>query len=185
MSHDITTKKIHERRLVEMAQIDSLTGLLNRAGFEKKLIDAMSASRNSRKLMALIYMDIDHFKQINDTYGHPIGDALLQSFVGRLSRALRSTDSVARLGGDEFTIVMEKLTRPEDAATIARKIGEAMRPPFLLEDNTVNITVSIGLAYYHGGAQEPPALLKLADDMLYQAKKAGRNTYRIAPLAPL
>jgi diguanylate cyclase (GGDEF)-like protein/PAS domain S-box-containing protein len=185
MSHDITTKKIHERRLVEMAQIDSLTGLLNRAGFEKKLLDAMSESRRSRKLMALIYMDIDHFKQINDTYGHPIGDALLQSFVARLSRALRSTDSVARLGGDEFTIVMEKLTRPEDAATIASKIGEAVRPSFLLEDNTVNITVSIGLAYYHGGAQEPNALLKQADDMLYQAKKAGRNTYRIAPLASL
>lgn len=181
MGHDITSKKMHERRLVKMTQIDSLTGLLNRAGFQKKLADAMSDSRKSGGLMALIYMDIDYFKQINDTHGHPIGDALLKSFVARLSRALRSTDSVARLGGDEFTIIMEKLARPEDGATIAGKIGQAMQPPFSLEGHTVKVTVSIGLAYYQGGPQKPEALLKQADDMLYQAKKAGRNTYRIAP----
>lgn len=182
MGHDITSKKMHERRLVKMTQIDSLTGLLNRAGFQKKLADAMSDSRKSGVLMALIYMDIDYFKQINDTHGHPIGDALLKSFVARLSRALRSTDSVARLGGDEFTIIMEKLAKPQDAATIASKIGQAMQPPFSLEGRTVKVTVSIGLTYYRGGPEKPEALLKQADDMLYQAKKAGRNTYRIAPI---
>lgn len=183
MGHDITAKKIHERRLVEMTQIDSMTGLLNRAGFEKKLAEAMAHSRKSQALMAVIYMDIDHFKEINDSYGHPIGDALLKSFVARLLRTLRATDSVARLGGDEFSIIMEKLTKPEDAAAIARKIGSVMRHPFALEGHTVNVSASIGLAYYDGGTQGSDELVKLADDMLYQAKKAGRDTYRIAPLS--
>lgn len=183
MGHDITAKKIQERRLVEMARIDSLTGLLNRHSFQKKLSEAMTESRGSGALMALIYMDIDRFKQINDSYGHPVGDALLKSFAARLLRTLRSTDSVARLGGDEFTIVMEKLARPEDAETIAGKIGQAMRAPFAIDGNTIHASVSIGLAYYQGGTQDADALLKQADDMLYQSKKAGRDTYRVAPLA--
>lgn len=181
MGHDITAKKVYERRLVELTESDSLTGLLNRTGFQKKLNDAMAESRKSGGLMAVIYMDIDHFKQVNDSYGHPIGDALLKSFVARLSRTLRATDSVARLGGDEFTIVMENLSRPEDVVTIVKKIGEAMRPAFSLEEHTVAITVSLGVAYYQGGPQNPDTLLKQADDALYLAKKAGRNTYRIAP----
>lgn len=181
MAHDITAKKIHERRLVELTRIDSLTGLLNRAGFEARLEQAMANSRHARTLMAVMYLDVDHFKQINDTYGHPIGDALLQSFVARLLRTLRSTDSVARLGGDEFTVIMENLTQPDSAATIAAKIGQAMRPPFALEGQTVQVSASIGLAYYRGGDQTREQLLKQADDMLYEAKNAGRDTYRIAP----
>lgn len=181
MAHDITAKKIHERRLVEMARIDSLTGLLNRAGFEARLEQAMANSRHTRALMAVIYLDVDHFKQINDTYGHAIGDALLKSFVARLLRTLRSTDSVARLGGDEFTIIMENLPQPESAVTIAAKIGQTMRPLFALEGRTVQVSASIGLAYYRGGDQTREQLLKQADDMLYEAKNAGRDTYRIAP----
>jgi diguanylate cyclase (GGDEF)-like protein/PAS domain S-box-containing protein len=184
MGHDVTAKKMHERRLVELTQTDSLTGLLNRAGFQKKLLAAMAESRVSHSPMAVLYMDIDHFKQVNDVHGHPVGDALLKSFVGRLLRVLRATDSVARLGGDEFTVIMEKLTRLEDAATICRKICEAMEPPFSLDETTLNVTASIGLAYYHGGPETPETLLKLADDMLYQAKKSGRNTYRIAAPGP-
>ena len=161
-----------------------MTGLLNRPGFEKKLAEAMAHSRKSRALMAVIYMDIDHFKEINDSYGHPIGDALLKSFVARLLRTLRATDSVARLGGDEFSIIMEKLTKPEDAAAIAGKIGSVMRAPLRSKATPSTSRRSIGLAYYDGGTQEPDELVKQADDMLYQAKKAGRDTYRIAPLSP-
>ncbi|MGB7481206.1 MAG: PAS domain S-box protein, partial [Burkholderiaceae bacterium] len=181
MAHDVTAKKIHERRLVEMTRIDSLTGLLNRAGFEAKLEQAMANSRHEKTLMAVIYLDVDHFKRINDTYGHPIGDALLKSFVARLLRTLRATDSVARLGGDEFTVIMEDLKQPQDAAAIAAKIGQAMRPPFSLEGQTVQVSASLGLAYYRGGSETREQLLKQADDMLYEAKKAGRDTYRIAP----
>lgn len=182
MSTDITSKKLHERRLLQMTKVDSLTGLLNRSGFEQKLHEAMRVSRAHGVLMAIMYLDIDRFKLINDTYGHPIGDLLLKSFVGRLLRVLRSTDAVSRLGGDEFTIIMENFSRPEDAEQIAAKIRHAMQLPFIIEDLTLDVTTSIGLAYYRGGDISSEILIRQADEMLYAAKQAGRNTYRIATL---
>lgn len=179
MGQDITDKKVRERRLLKLSQSDSLTGLLNRAAFQDKLHQALVDNDQSGNLMALICLDIDYFKAVNDTFGHPIGDALLKAFVARLIRTLRASDSVARLGGDEFAIIMENLSKPDAATTLAEKIGQAMRPPFALENHSVHVTVSIGLAFYpnvraHNGKE----LLKQADDMLYQAKKAGRDTYR-------
>jgi diguanylate cyclase (GGDEF)-like protein len=146
----------------------------------QKLSDAMHASHQNGTLMAVMYMDIDHFKPVNDTYGHNVGDALLKAFSGRLTHALRASDTVARLGGDEFTIIMEKLARPEDAAVIAAKIVAVMETPFHLDGLSVSVSASIGVAYYRDGALTPESLLKQADVMLYQAKQAGRNTYRAA-----
>ncbi len=177
---DVTTQQSEKKRLLKLSQVDALTGLTNRAGFMLKLTAAMDACKEHGNLMAVMYMDIDHFKPVNDTYGHNIGDALLKAFSGRLTHALRASDTVARLGGDEFTIIMEKLSKPDDASSIASKIVAVMRTPFHLDGLTVSVSASIGLAFYRGAEQTPEGLLKEADVMLYQAKQAGRSTYRTA-----
>lgn len=180
MSHSITAQKLEARRLVKLSQVDALTGLTNRAGFNQRLADAMQRSQQSRFLMAVMYLDIDRFKPVNDTYGHDVGDALLKAFSQRLTNTLRSSDTVARLGGDEFTIIMEMINKTEDAATIAGKIVNAMRKPFELNGLTVHVSSSIGVAFYQGGVQGPEALLKQADVMLYRSKQAGRDTFSVA-----
>ena len=180
---DITRQKLEEKRLVSLAQIDPLTGLANRAGFEARLSEAMDRSRSAGALMALMYLDIDGFKQINDQFGHQTGDELLKAFSGRLSQGLRSSDVRARLGGDEFTVIMEGLPHADIAAAAATKLVMAMQTPFTVEpQRTINVTASIGLAFYQGGAATAAALVKQADEMLYRAKRAGRNNVQVAPL---
>jgi diguanylate cyclase (GGDEF)-like protein/PAS domain S-box-containing protein len=180
MRQDITVQKREKTRLQRLAQVDVLTGLTNRAGFEQKLGDAMASADADRHLMAVMYMDIDRFKPVNDTYGHDVGDALLKAFSSRLTHTLRASDTIARLGGDEFTIIMEKISRPGDASVIAGKIVAAMRLPFELDGITVSISTSIGLAYYRGEGRTPDDLLKEADVLMYKAKQEGRDTYRAA-----
>jgi len=181
---DVTRQKLEERRLVELARVDTLTGVINRAGFELRLAELMERCRASGALMALMYLDIDRFKQINDRFGHHVGDVLLRAFAGRLSQTLRSSDTVARLGGDEFTVIMEGVPKPEVAGTVAAKIIQAMNMPFVIEQQTISVTTSIGLAFYQGGATTTAdALVKQADEMLYQAKGAGRNNVQAAPVA--
>jgi len=177
---DITRQKLEEKRLIELARADPLTGLINRAGFELRVAEAMTLCRTTGALMALMYLDIDRFKQINDRFGHSTGDALLRAFAGRLSQTLRSTDTVARLGGDEFTVIMEGLPRPEVASTVAAKIVQAMSLPFFIEQQAISVTASIGLAFYQGDATTVEALVQQADVMLYQAKDAGRNNVQVA-----
>jgi len=178
---DITRQKLEEKRLIELARVDPLTGVTNRTGFELRVADAMERCRKTGALMALMYLDIDRFKQINDRFGHNAGDALLRAFASRLSQTLRSSDTVARLGGDEFTVIMEGLPKPEVASTVATKIVQAMRTPFAIEQQTIDITTSIGLAFYQGEAMTVEALVGQADVMLYQAKGAGRNNVQMAP----
>jgi diguanylate cyclase (GGDEF)-like protein/PAS domain S-box-containing protein len=177
---DITRQKLEERRLIELARVDPLTGVINRAGFELRVAEAMERCRSTGALMALMYLDIDRFKQINDRFGHNAGDALLRAFSSRLSQTLRSSDTVARLGGDEFTAVMEGLPSPEVASTVAAKIIQAMRAPFMIDQQAIEVTTSIGLAFYQGDATSVEALVKQADVMLYQAKNAGRNNVQVA-----
>jgi diguanylate cyclase (GGDEF)-like protein/PAS domain S-box-containing protein len=180
MRQDITSQKKEKKRLLRLAQVDPLTGLANRAGFLQKLTLAMGEHADEGRLMALMYMDIDHFKPVNDTHGHQVGDALLKAFSARLTQTLRASDTIARLGGDEFTIIMEKLARREDAAWLAEKIVSAMQQPFELDGVTVAVSASIGLAYFSEGEIDPDALIRQADRLLYQAKQAGRNTFRVA-----
>ncbi len=181
MRQDITSQKREKKRLLKLAQIDPLTGLANRAGFLQKLGDAMHASIDDGSLMALMYLDIDHFKPVNDTHGHHVGDELLKAFSTRLAQALRASDSIARLGGDEFTILAENLGRREDAVQLAAKIVAAMQAPFDLDGVRVSISASVGVAYFSQGPFNPDALIKEADRLLYQAKEGGRNTWRSAP----
>lgn len=181
MVQDVTSKKLEERRLVQLAQIDSLTGLMNRAGFEQKLSDAMAQAQTSNGMMAVMYLDIDHFKNINDSHGHLAGDMLLKSFASRLTRNLRTADTVARLGGDEFTVIMEGLASADDAINVTAKLVQSMQMPFLLDGITMFATCSVGVAFYQTGEAAPKTLIKQADEMLYEAKAAGRNTYCIGP----
>lgn len=175
---DVTAQRRENQRLLRLSTIDALTGLTNRAGFMERLGAAMRSCREHGTLMAAMYMDIDRFKPVNDTYGHAVGDALLKAFAGRLTHALRDTDTVARLGGDEFTIVLEGLQRAEDAERAAAKLVAAAAAPFDLDGIRVDISTSIGVAFYRGGDMTAAELLARADALLYEAKQAGRNTFR-------
>lgn len=180
MSQDITSTKIEKRRLQSLVSLDSLTGLSNRNGFQIELDAAMSRCCESAHLMALMYIDIDRFKPVNDTHGHNVGDALLRAFSSRLIHSVRSTDTVSRLGGDEFTIILDKVSKPEDATMIAKKIVESMRMPFELDHIVVAVSASVGVAFYQGSDITSEELIRRADVMLYQAKEAGRDTYCVA-----
>jgi diguanylate cyclase (GGDEF)-like protein len=182
---DITAQKLEEQRLLRLSQTDSLTGLANRVGFEQRLSDAMAESRTTGQALAVMYLDIDHFKQINDTHGHAAGDALLVEFARRLRHCLRKTDMVARLGGDEFVVVMERVMEPKTAARLASQALKEILRPFELGDHGTSllVTASIGVALFDGGSRTAADLVAEADAMLYAAKKGGRNTFRIASWA--
>ncbi|WIT14154.1 diguanylate cyclase [Paucibacter sediminis] len=177
---DTTAQKQEERRLIELSQSDSLTGLLNRAGFEQRMHEAVQRARSTGSAMALMLLDLDGFKQVNDKLGHLAGDLLLKAFAGRLARSLRAADIVARPGGDEFAIIIEQLATPADAATIADNIVQAMRAPFVLEHRSVQVSTSIGVALYRDEPGVTPRdISKRADDLLYAAKAAGRDRFCI------
>ena len=180
MINDITTLKRVEQQLRILARHDTLTGLPNRNQFDDKLADAMARSRRSGTPMALMFLDIDHFKSINDTLGHHGGDAVLREFAQRLTRAVRATDTVARLAGDEFVIILEGLHLAEECATVAKKIIAAMTRAFDVLGCARQVTTSIGVAIDRGDTADGEAFLRRADDALYDAKAAGRNTYRVA-----
>jgi diguanylate cyclase (GGDEF)-like protein/PAS domain S-box-containing protein len=180
---DITAQKIEAQRLLRLSQVDGLTGLANRVGFEQRLSDAMAQTRTTGQALAVMYFDIDHFKQINDTHGHAAGDALLLAFAQRLRSSLRKTDTVARLGGDEFVVVMERVLDPKIAARLAAQALEEILRPFALDNHSapLTITTSIGIAFFDGGATTAEQLVAEADAMLYAAKRKGRNNVCIAP----
>ncbi|MYM26557.1 diguanylate cyclase [Duganella sp. FT135W] len=184
MRQDISSQKREKLRLLRLSQVDALTGLTNRAGFLQKLHDAMIGARANGNLMAVMYMDIDRFKPVNDTYGHGVGDALLKAFSARLTHTMRASDTIARLGGDEFTIVMDRIHRIDDASALAAKIVAAMQTEFDLDGTVVSISTSIGLTFYRDEELSPAELLNRADVLLYEAKQAGRNTFRSGPAIP-
>ncbi|MET0815872.1 MAG: diguanylate cyclase [Pseudoxanthomonas sp.] len=166
------------RELEAQARLDSLTGLANRRQFDEQLALALGRSRRHGTAVALMYMDIDHFKQVNDTSGHAAGDEVLRVFGQRLAACVRGGDLVARLGGDEFVVLIEDLSAPATAEAIAAKLIAAMAEGIPVEDTVLRVTASIGIAY-----SVNPAVTKqltgAADAALYQAKEAGRNTYRL------
>ncbi len=180
LSQDVSALKSVQRELQLLARHDSLTGLPNRHHFDELLGQALRRAQRSGSALALLFLDIDRFKSINDSLGHAMGDAVLQEFARRLQRSVRSTDTVARLAGDEFVIILEGLGGEAEPAAVAAKIVAAMGPRFELQGQQLQVSTSIGLAQHQGGAITPAELLARADEALYQAKKAGRNTYRVA-----
>ena len=179
-STDITPLKEVERQLERLAQNDTLTGLPNRHMFNDGIAAALRRSQRSGTQIALLFLDVDGFKKINDTLGHAAGDDVLREFARRLQASVRATDLVARLAGDEFVIVLEGIHTREECRFVARKIIGAMRREFRAGDEMIRVTTSIGIALGQGGATTAEALLKRADSALYAAKGHGRDTYEIA-----
>jgi diguanylate cyclase (GGDEF)-like protein/PAS domain S-box-containing protein len=177
---DLTERKEMEARLHEMAHYDTLTGLPNRRLFRDRLQQAVSRCRRNEKLSALMYLDIDHFKQINDRLGHATGDAVLVAFAGRLKAAVRETDTVGRLGGDEFTVIAEGLPDAQAAFGIADKILTRLQDEVSLGQRRFHIATSIGICFFDGRESNIDVLLRQADSALYAAKRAGRNQYKAA-----
>ena len=176
---DITERKAAERRLTQLALHDALTGLPNRANFEQRITDALARRRRSGGQLALMVLDIDNFKQVNDSLGHAAGNLLLVAFGKRLQVALRESDLVARLGGDEFTVIAEGLKDAADAAAIADKVIAAMRVPVDIDGRALSASTSIGLALCHE-EDTPQTLVQRADKAMYEAKRAGRARYHMA-----
>lgn len=172
---DITHRKMEALELEHRASHDALTGLANRDNFETALKEIISYAKDLKTSVALFFVDLDGFKQVNDMYGHDAGDILLQIVSKRLLANVRVTDVVARIGGDEFTIILNDIsTKP--VLKIAQNILETLNNPFSLgEKNQVNIGASIGIAFYPNHAQTPEDLIKAADEAMYQAKKSGKN----------
>ncbi|MGJ7615224.1 diguanylate cyclase domain-containing protein [Variovorax sp. GB4P3] len=177
---DITALKLVEHQLIELARLDTLTSLPNRLAFNEHLPDAVLRVRLTGNAMALMFLDIDHFKTINDTFGHALGDAVLVEYARRLLASVRGTDKVARLAGDEFVLVIENLSGPQAAATVAEKIVQRIgEQPFVVEGQTISVTTSIGIAFHWAADSSATAeeLLARADAALYNAKAAGRNRF--------
>lgn len=175
---DITDRKRMEEAAQSAAQSDPLTGLANRRAFHDRLRMALARSRRSGNDIAVLYLDLDRFKQVNDKFGHAAGDRLLRHVALRLRGCVRQSDTVARFGGDEFVVLLEDLRDREHAVAVVEKIIDEMRRPLNLEGFEVSVTTSIGLAYANVGA-EPETLVKRADKALYEAKAAGRDCFSV------
>jgi diguanylate cyclase (GGDEF)-like protein/PAS domain S-box-containing protein len=176
---DVTEAKRAEAKITQMARFDNLTGLANRGVFVEALQQAIAwAQRNATQTFAVLYLDLDHFKDVNDTLGHPIGDLLLQEVGQRLLASVRESDTVARFGGDEFAIILFGICDPDDAAVLAGKIMKTIGDPFSLNGNAIHSGASVGIAVYGPDSYDAETLLSHADVALYRAKAEGRGTYR-------
>ena len=176
---DVTERRRVEAQIVAQAYNDPLTKLPNRARLLDRLdVDLAQAKRHGRKL-AVVYVDIDFFKYVNDSWGHSLGDNLLQSLALRLKRSVREADTVARMGGDEFVILVPELRQSEDLASIAQKLLALIGQPFSLEGRTIQIAASIGIASFPEDGTEPEELLRNADAAMYRAKELGRNNFQL------
>ncbi|MGF6552245.1 putative bifunctional diguanylate cyclase/phosphodiesterase [Paraburkholderia youngii] len=165
-------------QIVRLATLDVLTGLPNRATLTERIERAISVARRQRSSFAVLFMDLDGFKTINDSLGHSAGDAVLSAFAQRLQQCVRSSDTVARLGGDEFVVLAEHLTCGEDAAALADGVLERMRQGTWSDEQPLQVMPSIGIALYPRDGESVETLLQHADAAMYEAKRAGRGTYR-------
>ena len=177
VGRDITERKLAAARIQHLAHHDSLTELPNRVLFQERLRHALAQAKRSGWRLALMFLDLDRFKDINDTLGHHVGDLLLKAVAKRLKRCLRETDTVARLGGDEFAVILTNLDDAEGAGRVADTIIASISDPFGLEDHEVTTSTSIGITMYPGDADDADQLLKNADLAMFRSKAEGRNNY--------
>ncbi len=175
---DITERVEADTRLHHLAHFDALTGLVNRTRFHETLIKVLANASTGRQSVAVLFLDLDNFKIINDTYGHAMGDELLIQVSDRLIKCVRVRDTVGRLGGDEFALILSVQKGPADAAAVAEKIRAELLEPFSLDGRDVNVTASIGITLYPDDAADAATLLKYADAAMYQAKNGGRDAFQ-------
>jgi len=180
LNREITRRIAAEKRLQYVASHDALTQLPNRGLLDDRLSQALLAHRRDQSHFALLFIDLDGFKQINDQHGHPIGDALLLRVAGLLTQAVRHSDTVARFGGDEFVILLNRVQDLDAATQVADNILHSLSSPFTFEGVKVEIAVSIGVVIYPRDGDTAIELLKKADQLMYQAKTAGGRCYRVA-----
>lgn len=178
VAEDITELKLTHQKMEQLALYDTLTGLENRRLFRQQLTKAIKLAKRQKTLCALLYLDLDHFKRINDTLGHDAGDQLLVTVADRLRSCVRDSDSIARLGGDEFTLLLHDIAHPDAAAQVARKITEQLALPIQLGSKSVIVTTSVGITLAPADSETPSELMKNADLAMYRAKTEGRNTYQ-------
>lgn len=176
--HDVTEARSMAMRMAHLAQHDFLTQLPNRVLLSDRIAQAISLAERSGNAIALMFLDLDHFKCINDSLGHAAGDQLLQSVAKRISTCVRNSDTVSRNGGDEFVVLLAESRNMQDASVIAQKIITALSAPHTIDQHEVQVTCSIGISVYPVDAENAGALLKNADTAMYHAKEAGRNNYQ-------
>ncbi|HSD95552.1 MAG TPA: EAL domain-containing protein, partial [Sulfuricaulis sp.] len=175
---DVTERMQAQQRLQYLAHHDALTDLPNRALFHERLEHALRRARWTQRPLAVLFLDLDRFKNINDTLGHDIGDSALRVASERLKECVREGDTVARLGGDEFTVLLEDIANADDVPAIAQKIVDALSRPFSVNNREFVITTSIGVSLYPGDGEDSQKLLRNADTAMYRAKDLGRNKYQ-------
>ena len=175
---DITEKKLAEEKVCQLAFYDKLTGLPNRVLLQDRLASAMARTRRSGEPCALLFIDLDFFKNINDTLGHAAGDLVLREVATRLRASIRDSDTAARLGGDEFIVVLEGFDHPENIHSVTHRILLALAQEIHLQEISLSLTASIGISFFPEDGESPEALLQAADTAMYHGKKRGRNTYQ-------
>jgi diguanylate cyclase (GGDEF)-like protein/PAS domain S-box-containing protein len=176
--HDVTAARAIAQKMAHLAQHDFLTDLPNRMLFSDRVANAIALARRHGKQRAVLFLDLDRFKHINDSLGHAIGDKLLQSVAQRLVACVRGSDTVSRQGGDEFVVLLSEIERAEDAALSAEKILLALSAPHSIAEKELHITASIGISIYPDDGQDAETLIKCADTAMYHAKDKGRNNYQ-------
>ena len=176
--HDVSEARAKSLEMSNSAQHDVLTDLPNRVLFNDRLTQAITLAQRQGKQLAVMFVDLDHFKKINDSLGHDVGDKLLQSVAERLTACIRRSDTVSRLGGDEFVILLSQVEHAEDAAFSARKILRALTVPHTIDNKNLDINVSIGVSTYPSDGQDAESLINRADNAMYEAKQNGRNNYQ-------
>lgn len=176
---DITERKKYEEKIQQMAFHDSLTGLPNRKLFSDRLGIVLAQAKRNKKKVGIVMLDLDNFKDVNDTLGHDVGDTLLKAVAERLSGTLRKSDTVARFGGDEFVLIFPDMEIIEEAIQVVQKIIDRFHKPFLIDTHQLVVTTSIGIAVYPKDGMDEEILMKNADIAMYQAKQAGRARYQL------
>ncbi len=170
--------EIINKKLEQAATHDPLTNVGNRNLFLLNLTAAIERAKASKQILALLYIDLDEFKRINDTHGHHVGDRLLLALVDRLEDIFRSNDTISRLGGDEFAIILENLQSPKDIAKVARRVCEAFSAPLLINNIDIRISASIGISIFPLDGEDPETLINIADKAMYHVKQQGGNNFR-------
>ena len=168
-----------ERQMRDMAHYDAITGLPNRNLLHDRILQVLAQAKRTDELAAVMFLDLDRFKNINDTLGHMVGDALLRQVAQRLSMALRNSDTLARIGGDEFVVVLPHISGCDQAVLVAEKLISVLDAPMVVQEHSLHISTSIGVCLYPQDGEDKDVLLRNADTAMYQAKAAGRNTYRL------
>jgi diguanylate cyclase (GGDEF)-like protein len=173
VGRDITERKAMEQQLADMATHDFLTGLPNRLLLHDRLHVALAQAHRNKNKLAILTLDLDRFKAVNDTYGHHVGDELLKAVGQRLTGILRSGDTIARMGGDEFMLLMPELHQTDSVSGIINKIVEAFKGPFIIEGHRLSVNVSIGIAIYPDDGTDMETLMRKSDSAMYDIKRHG------------